>query len=377
MTAQKLVLIGGGHAHIEVLRRIAVSAWPSVDVTLISAGAYSYYSGMITGFVAGEYAPEECAIDLNGLSQRAGARFVDAVATRIDATNRIIELDHGSSLPYDVASVDIGASVSAMEGSGVREHALPTRPISSFVSGARSLLREMASSGQAGRPFRLAVVGAGAGGVELAFAFRSRLPHRERDSVVLVDAGKAPLAGHGTRVSRRVRRLCTRSAIELQLGRRVLSVHSDGLHFSDGSREPADAVVWVAGAGAPPFFRVSGLATDPIGFLRVRDTLQALEHDDLFAVGDAAHLEGHPDTPKAGVYAVRQAPVLATNLLARLQGGRLRSYRPQRDFLMILNLGAGHALATKWGWTLEGRGVRWVKDVIDRRFVERYQPAAR
>ena len=182
MAVQQLLLVGGGHAHIEVLRRIAGSGWPGVNVTLISAGRYNYYSGMIPGYVAGEYPAQACAIDLERLAQRAEARFIDAVVTRIDATKRRIEHDAGSALPYDVASVDIGAGVRGLEQSAVGAHVLATRPISAFVSGAETLLHRMARRAETGRPFRLMVVGAGAGGVELAFAFRDRKSTRLNSS---------------------------------------------------------------------------------------------------------------------------------------------------------------------------------------------------
>jgi selenide,water dikinase len=132
-----------------------------------------------------------------------------------------------------------------------------------------------------------------------------------------------------------------------------------------------DEVVWVAGAAPPPWLAASGLPSDATGFVRVGTTLQVDGHPDLFAVGDCAAFE--PALAKAGVFAVRQGPVLARNLRAHLSGKHLRPYRPQRDFLALLNLGDGSALGTKWGLAAEGRSVFALKDRIDRRFVRRFQ----
>jgi selenide,water dikinase len=129
----------------------------------------------------------------------------------------------------------------------------------------------------------------------------------------------------------------------------------------------------VAGAAALPIFHGSGLETDERGFVRIRPTLQCVGHDEIFAVGDCAAWAAGPGLPKAGVYAVRQGPVLAHNLIALVRGERLRAYRPQRDFLSLLNLGDGGAIGTKWGVSVEGAALFALKDWIDRRFVRRFQ----
>ena len=146
-----------------------------------------------------------------------------------------------------------------------------------------------------------------------------------------------------------------------------------GLELAGGERVPADAVVWAAGPASRELVRASALPADGRGFARARATLQLEGFDELFAVGDCATLVEHPHTPKAGVYAVRQGPVLARNLRAALAGRPLERYRPQRDFLTLLNLGDGRALGAKWGLSFEGRWVMALKDRIDRRFVERFR----
>jgi selenide,water dikinase len=159
--------------------------------------------------------------------------------------------------------------------------------------------------------------------------------------------------------------------VSLHLGAGVTDVEPGALALASGERISFEALLWATGAAAPPLFAASGLATDARGFVRVGSTLQLVDHADLFAVGDCAAFE--PALAKSGVYAVRQGPFLDHNLRARIAGRSLRHYRPQRDFLVLLNLGDGTALGTKWGRSVEGPPVFAVKDAIDRRFVRRFQ----
>jgi selenide,water dikinase len=219
------------------------------------------------------------------------------------------------------------------------------------------------------------VVGAGAGGVEVAFALAARLgsgPGR-RVEVLLLESGPRVLPGYAASAARRVETAAATRAVTIRCGAPVARVEAHAVHLAGGERIAADATVWVAGAAAPPLFASSGIETDARGFARIRPTLQCRGRDDVFAVGDCAAWTAGPALAKAGVYAVRQGPVLARNLMARARGGRLSAYRPQRDFLSLLNLGDGRAIGTKWGVTVEGTSLFFLKDWIDRRFVRRFQ----
>lgn len=265
----------------------------------------------------------------------------------------------------------MGSTVAGLALPGVREHALATRPIGRFVERVEALVARARERGRC----RLVAVGAGAGGVELAFAFRARLEREGlRDgSVLLLESGPRVLPGYPAGAARRVEVNARARGIEIRLNARVAEARATELVLADGERISFDALVWVVGAASLPLFHEAGVALDPRGFVRVRRTLQLLEHEDVFAVGDCASLEGAADLAKAGVYAVRQGPVLTANLRARLMGQPLEPYRPQRDFLSLLNLGDGRAIGSKWGVSVEGRSVFALKDRIDRRFVERFQ----
>ena len=342
-----------------------VQLWVVVDRPV------AVYSGMVPGVVAGQYPPGAIEIDVRPLAMRAGAQLIVARALGVEPAERRLLLEGREPLRYDSASFDVGSTVAGLDLPGVREHALPTRPIASFVE----RVGEVVARARARAHFRLVVVGAGAGGVELAFGFEARLRREgvRAASIALLESGDRVLGGYPVGVARRIERRARERGIEIRYGARVDAVEPDRIRLAGGESLPCDAVAWVAGAASLPLFRSSGLPLDDRGFVRIRSTLQIVGHDELFAAGDCAGLVERPGLPKAGVYAVRQGPILAENLRAHSRGERLRAYRPQRDFLSLLNLADGSAIGSKWGVSFEGRWVFRLKDWIDRRFVQRFQ----
>ncbi len=371
---RELVLVGAGHAHIHVLEGFAAEPPSNTRTTLVVDTPIAVYSGMVPGFVAGRYDARDLEIDVAPLARRAGVRVVVTRAVGIDAADRRILLESGSPVAYDLACLNIGSTVAGLDLPGIRAHALPTRPIGGFVRRVGDLV-EQARNHDARTPFRVVVVGAGSGGVELAFTIQYRLGAETGRpiAVQLLDHGPRILPGYPAALARRIDRLATARGIEILCRQRVVWAEAGYVGLADGRRLPCEALVWVTGAVSHPIFTESGLATDDRGFLRVRSTLQAQGHDDLFACGDCATLIDYPATPKAGVYAVRQGPLITDNLRAALAGQPLRPYRPQRDFLTLLNVAAGRALGAKWGRSFEGRWVMTLKDRIDRRFMRRFQ----
>ncbi len=362
-----LALVGAGHTHVQVLRHWMMAPVAGVRLTLVVDRPDAVYSGMVPGFVAGDYAVHELTIDAVPLARRAGARVVLARAVSIDPAARRIELEGRPALAYDVASLDVGATVRGLDLPGVREHALATRPIARFVTELDARVAALPE-----RP-RIVIVGGGAAGVELAFTIDARLRAAGREPAARVVAASSELLeGYGPGIRRRVRAALEARGIRVHTGARVGAVREDGIDL-ERERLPADLVMWATGAAPLPFPCGPGLPFDAEGFVRVGPTLEVEGCRDLFAVGDCASLRTAGWVRKAGVYAVREGPVLDANLRACLRGGRLRAYRPQRDFLMLLNLGGGEALGEKWGLAFRGRHVFRLKDWIDRRFMRRFQ----
>lgn len=371
---RKVILVGGGHSHVQVLESLASEPLATAEVTVVVDKPIAIYSGMVPGFVAGQYRAEELEIDVPELCRWAGVECLVEPVEIIDAATRQLVLRGGNRLSYDLASLNVGSTVAGLDLPGVREFAIPTRPISELIRRTDEVFARAAAH-QGGSPFRVIVVGGGAGGVELAFTFLERLRAAGCDPIEthLINAGPRILAGYPASLARRTRRAAVRRGIQIHCNLRVQSARAHEVIMDDGEVWPCDALLWVTGAVSHPLLRDSGLPTDSRGFVLTRSTLQVVEHDDLFAVGDCGTLVDYPQTPKAGVYAVRQGPVLTHNLRAALAGEPLSEYTPQSDFLTLLNLGDGTALGAKKGMSFQGRWVMRLKDWIDRKFMHRFQ----
>ena len=371
-----LVLVGGGHSHVQVLEGFAMERPANTRITLIVDQPVATYSGMVPGFVAGQYRQEELEIDVLPLARRIGARVVIARATKIDAAGNRVHLEGRPPIHFDFASINIGSTVAGLSTPGVREYALPTRPIGEFVTKLDGVFERLDPKDDS-KTHRVVVVGGGVGGVEVAFA----LEHRVRElgaevDVTLVESGPKILPAYSNGMRRRALRAARGHGIRILTGQRIERVES-GQAFLEREEHGLsfDLLLWVTGASGSSLFRDSALPTDERSFARVRSTLQLEGYDHVFAVGDCSTLSRHPQTPKAGVYAVRQGPVLTSNLRSLLAGeNRLETYTPQHDFLTLINTGNGSAIGGKWSLSFEGHWVFALKDHIDRKFMHRFQP---
>ncbi|MCT8331473.1 selenide, water dikinase SelD [Albidovulum sediminis] len=358
-----IVFIGGGHAHVLALRSWGMNPVPGVRLTLIGPDPTAAYSGMLPGHIAGRYPREALQIDLVRLARFAGARLILGRATGIDRTARRVEVAGRPPVAYDVLSVDIGISSEMPSLPGFAEHAVPAKPLDAFADRWAGFVAS-APSGAA-----VAVIGGGVAGVELALAAAQRLGRDAR--VTLIEAGKALSAvGRGARSA--LLRHLARAGVTVIEDCAVLRVDADGVRLADGRFVPAQFTLGAAATRAQGWLADTGLALQD-GFIIVDDHLRSVSDPAIFATGDIAHL-AHAPRPKAGVFAVRQAPVLLHNLtVAATETGRLRPYRPQRDYLKLISAGAGRAVADKWGLPLDGAWLWDWKDRIDRRFMAKFE----
>ena len=354
-----LVLIGGGHTHALVLKRWGMDPLAGVRVTLIDPGPTAAYSGMLPGFVAGHYGRDDLDIDLVRLARFAGARLILGAATGIDLVARTVSVEGRPPVAYDVASLDVGITSAMPDLPGFADHGVPAKPLGPSAT-RWDRYRETAESP------RVAVIGGGVAGAELAMAMAHALRHRD-PQIHLIDRGTA-LAALNDTARAKVLEALDRSGVTLVEDAAVAAVHADAVELSDGRRIASDFTV--GAAGAKPHGWLQGIGVElHEGFVAVGPSLRSSDPT-LFAVGDCAHL-GHAPRPKAGVFAVREAPVLFHNLRAGLAGTRPKVYRPQKDYLKLVSLGGKSAMAERFGTALAGPLLwRW-KDRIDRRFMDK------
>lgn len=364
-----LVLLGAGYAHVHVLTELAAHPLPGVQVTLIAPHPSQMHSGMVPGFVAGHYAMEDCVIPLEPLVRRAGIRWLQRSARALDANSQTLQLDDGTSLHYDWLSVNTGPAQNReqMEKDmpGAREHGLFVRPIEVFGA----LWPRVAAMG-AERPLRIAVIGAGSAGVELALAVRHALPSA---ALTLLAGNTPPGAAYPQRVQQRIlAALKSRKVTVLQ--ERALGLHADHVQLSCGAGLSCDVALLATGAQAPAWLAHSGLALDAQGFIYVNQFQSSTSHPQVFAAGDVCTRVDRPQA-RSDEYAVRSGPALARNLAAICRGSALHAHQPPGKTLSLLSLGDRYAVASWGDYSLEGRWVWWIKDWIDRRLITRYNTA--
>ena len=367
--SRDLVLVGGGHAHALALRMLAMRPIDGLRITLVSPASHTPYSGMLPGLVAGHYSFEQAHIDLSRLCQWAGVRFIAGAVSGLDPQSRSLQIPGRTPLRYDLLSLDIGSSPELASVAGAAEHAIAVKPVAGLWQRWQRLLQKLEQEPQ--REFRIAVVGGGAGSVELALAMAHSLRGKPVTLQLYCGADDI-LAGYNRGARRAVRAALAAARIALNLEARAVAVEPDRLQLADGRSEPFDELMWCTAAAPASWIAASGLAVDDAGFLAVRDTLQSLDDDRVFGCGDIATQVRNP-RPKAGVYAVRQGPVLAHNIRNLLLGRPLRNHRPQQRFLSLVSLGERRATADRGPFNATGEWVwRW-KDRIDGRFMARFE----
>jgi pyridine nucleotide-disulfide oxidoreductase family protein len=365
---KRLILAGGGHAHLHLMKSLASQRWPGVEIILVTPYARQIYSGMVPGWMAGHYTLEQCAAAIEPLAAAAGITVHRAGVVAVESGKRSIRTSTGLMLEYDALSLDTGATIdlSCLAASGTLT--VPVRPLEQFVVNWENLLGTARYQGSC----RLAVVGGGAAGVELAMAAHYRLCREIGENSVRVTLllGNGLLPRHGQRIRRKVAASLVDRGIAL-IEHRAAGC-PEGLILDDGTALPVDASLAATGVRPPVWLKDSGLALAADGFVAIGKGQQSISHPEIFAGGDVASRVDHPHA-KSGVYAVRAGPVLTHNLYRHLHCQPLLPYVPQRRSLYLLATGPKEAIMSWSGLTARGHWVWCWKDWLDRRFMRQYQ----
>lgn len=365
-SSKHLVLVGGGHAHALLLRQWGLKPPKGIRCTLINPSSVAPYTGMLPGHIAGHYAREELDIDLVRLARFAGAQIVFASAVGLDRTAKRVHLDNDARIGYDLISLDVGATAELQGIDAFADHAYSVKPLGPFADAWQAFIARTRSDVQNSN---CVVIGAGVAGVELALAMMHRMQQEglSRAGITLIEAGSRILAGSSAGVRRYLLKACDHFGVERLTSVQVSRVSEDAVHLSNGQSLPANFVVSAAGARAYSWIAATGLALTN-GFVNVGPDLRAINDPNLFAVGDCAHLT-HAPRPKAGVYAVRQAPVLLHNIKAAFYGRPLKTFHPQSDYLKLISTGSRSAVGQKYWMAGSGPWLWLLKDHIDRKFM--------
>lgn len=367
---KRLVLVGGGHAHLSVLMALADKKLTGIEVILVTPNSFQQYSGMLPGWMAGHYTQAQSRIDLLPLARAAQTRIITKCAVGIDAARQCIQLDDGEDIEYDLLSLDVGSNIDLSWLELVGTKLLPAKPLENFYHD----WPQVVSAAKKSASYRLVVVGGGAAGVEIALAAQHVFQNRGINAgVELVASESGVLVGHAEGVRQRVLQYLHRAGIVVHSLKAVGT--EEGVMLSDETRIAAHCVIAATGASAPAWLQSCNLQLDEYGFIAVDAFHRSVSHPNVYAVGDVCSRQDVNMT-RSGVHAVRAGPVLANNLIAALTGEVMKSYRPRRHSLYLLACGPRYAIAS-WGkFSAEGAWVwRW-KDRIDRGFILRFsQPS--
>ena len=377
-----LVLIGGGHSHAIVLKKFGMNPIAGVRLTLITDVSHTPYSGMLPGYVAGLYDFDECHIDLRPLTQFSQARMILDRAIGLDLENNQVICQNHPPISFDILSIDIGSKPATLSVPGVAENAIPVKPISKFIDYWNTVKNTALENPN--QKMRIAVVGGGAGGVELMFSIQGCLsqiysnikPSKNQLELHLFQRGAKLLPERSQWVGKQVEKILINLGVNLHLEQTVNQVEAAGdekiISCESGLKVTCDRLFWVTQASAAPWLKEAGLATDENGFIQVDDRLRSLSHPHIFAAGDVATMVNHP-RPKAGVFAVRQGEPLFENLRRALLEKPLKPFIPQKQFLILIGTGNEQAIASRGLIGLGPYPLLWQwKDHIDRKFMNQF-----
>lgn len=357
-----VVLIGGGHAHALLLRRWGMRPMPGARLTLVNPSATAPYTGMLPGFVAGHYTRDALEIDLVRLARFAGARMIFGYVTHIDREAKQLSVSGRPPISYDIASLDIGISSNMPEIAGFSQHAIAAKPLGPFAARWQAFV-ETEKKGP------VCVIGGGVAGVELALAMHHRLNATGKKCPVTVIEAHKILSGTSKATAQKLRDAMSSAGVQIVEGTTPGEIHADHLRLSDGTTIPSSFTVGAAGARPFTWLEETGLQLSN-GYVSVDATLRSVNDPSIYAVGDCADLT-HAPRPKAGVFAVRAAPVLTANIQADLTGSARKRFAPQSQYLKLVSLGKKSAVADKYSLAASGDWAWRLKDFIDRRFMDR------
>ncbi len=364
---KKIILAGGGHAHMTVMKNSHMFHEQGHKVTLISPSEYHYYSGMGPGMLSGIYRPEEIRFHIKKMIEDRHGSFIEDRVIRIDPEKKRLTLKSGTIISYDAVSFNVGSGVPDDISQEVSENVIPVKPILNLLKSRQRIV-----DWPKGNKIRILVVGGGPAGVEVSGNIHRLTMEMHLNSDISIAAGTGLLRKFPVTVRSIVEKSFKQRGINIIEGARVEAIDKGAAVMGNGEKIRCDIVFLALGVKPPSLFHDSGIPTDTEGGMLVNSYLQSVAHPEIFGGGDCISLQGNP-LQKVGVYAVRENPVLYHNLMAFAEGKPLKAFDPGGRYLLIFNLGDGTGIFWRGAWVCNGKFPFFLKDYIDKRFMKRFQ----
>lgn len=350
-----LVLVGGGHVHLYVLKKLKKSPIMDYEVLLISAASKQFYSGMAAGYLEGIYSESDFTVDLQSYCRQSGVDFVEDEAVHIDPQGKVLTTQRGLTIIYDVLSLDIGSLPDMSKLVGINENCLPLKPLYK--------LKAIQDNFEKSQPLQFTVLGAGASGVEVACALKAKADKAKRAlAITVIDSGDDVLKGYPVVAKKLVKKRLNALNIELQLKTRITELNKEGGYT-------------IMATGSVGHRLLTSLATplDSRGFMLVNDYLQNERYPELFGAGDCVTLKNHMHLPKLGVYAIKEAPVLWKNINHFINQEKLKPFKPQKYYLSLISMGNKRGILTYGKFAIMSRWAWHLKTWIDSGYMKKFK----
>ncbi len=363
-----LVIVGAGHVHLTVLKNLRTFIDQGHKVTVVSSGAYHYYSGMGPGMLSGLYHPEEIRFHVQKMVEDRGGIFIEDKVVKIDPDKKQVYLQAGQEIGYDVISFNTGSLVSVEQEMQPAESVFAVKPIENLLQARMTILEKL----QQKKKVTVTIAGGGAAGIEMAANTRTLVERAQGKADIYLIAGDRLIARFAEKVRTYVLTSLTSRHITVREGVKLQSFKNGVVELSEGSSFESDVVMVAVGTRPSPMFADSGLPTGEGGGLLVNEYLQSVEYPEIFGGGDCIAFKPRP-LEKIGIYAVRQNPILLHNLLAALNEEAYQKFVPQTSFMLILNMGDGTGIVFRNSLVWKGKLAFLLKNYIDTTFMRKFQ----
>lgn len=357
MKEKTLILVGGGHAHVYLINNL-IQKKAKFKTILISAKRYQYYSGMASAYLENIYSDDEIAFDLEKLSEMAGIKFYENKVISFDPKSKKVIIDSGEEIKFDVISFDTGSELLIPEKFKGIDNILGIKPLTNLKK-IKKTLKESTK-----KDMKISILGGGAAGVETALALKELEKQIGKNlKIEILERGKDIFLGFDNWL---------REIAKQEINQKNISIVSN-YEMVDTDDRKFDYMIWAGGPTSSPMYREAGLSVDEKGYMLLTPQLQSIDFPYIFGAGDCVNFEDYDYVKKVGVYAIREAPYLWENILDYMEGKNLKTFHPQKKYLLIISLGGRRAMLSYYGIKLKGRLVWRIKNFIDSSFMKKFQ----
>lgn len=349
MADLKLIIAGGGHASLPLIKMGHNWKDKNLSITLVSAEPWLVYSGALPQYIAGFYQWQQTSVNLEKLCTRYGTGFINARVISVSPDDKSIELSTGEMLTYDILVINVGSRTPAISH---LPNVYPVKPMSKLLS-LRDKLEE-------GTTRKLLIAGGGAAGTEFALNL-SHPGRKNRPHITLLEQSERIMSAFPDRAAETAQQILTERGVEIAVN----------TAFDEESAASFDAVILATGNEPVSLTIDHPFKTGRGGRILTGESLLVQDQDAVFAAGDTADISGM-NLPPVGVHAVKQGKLLRENIASSLDGTAMKSYNPWPVTPLIISNGPDHAILTVGNYSFSGKSQAVLKYMLDMHWMEKY-----